>query len=331
MLCIALASLTLFSLASCSFDKTNVKESTTTTTKNEKDDPSNSDEKPNDDEVKEITPATWMSAVDDETSLGSIAMPGTHDSGATKEPLSGTAKCQNLTIEEQLNIGVRYFDIRLRRENGKLNIYHGSINQDLSFEEVLNACYTFLETNPSEALIMCIKEEYDATGSNSAFDVMVKKHIDAKKDAWYLENKVPNMGDARGKIVLMRRYGTSGTFGFNASSGWQDNTTFTLKSGLVTLKCQDYYDDESADKKWEEIDGFFGQMKPKKNTYYLNNTSGYVSGLFGIPNILKISDEINPKLLTKLTEEKPDVVGIIATDFINAEIANAIYSLNFDN
>ncbi len=272
----------------------------------------------------------FMSGIADSTSLSKIVLPGTHDSGATKDMiLSGTAKCQNLTIAEQLNAGVRYFDIRLKRENGVLKVYHGTVDQKLTFEEVTTAFYEFLQANPSEALIVCIKEETEASGTNDNFDVMVKKHIDKNGSYWFTGSYIPTLGQVRGKIVLMRRYGTSGAYGFNASSGWSDNTTFTLTQGSYKLAVQDYYDNESADKKWESVEAFFAQMKaPQSNTYYLNNTSGYKSNFLGIPNINTIANSVNPKLSTYL-DSADGIVGIIATDFMSAELAEKIWQLNF--
>ncbi|MBN2842929.1 MAG: hypothetical protein JXM68_07555, partial [Sedimentisphaerales bacterium] len=49
----------------------------------------------------------WMAAQKDISLLSQLSIPGTHDSGARFEPIGGTAKCQNLTIAEQLAIGVR--------------------------------------------------------------------------------------------------------------------------------------------------------------------------------------------------------------------------------
>ena len=75
-------------------------------------------------EPEKTTPVTsvsytltdWMSAVNDSLKLSAISIPGTHDSGARYDPplLSGTAKCQDLTIREQLNAGTRFLDIRCR-------------------------------------------------------------------------------------------------------------------------------------------------------------------------------------------------------------------------
>jgi len=274
------------------------------------------------------TASNWMSAIPDTTPLNNIAIPGTHDSGATIDMIiSGTAKCQTLTIAEQLEAGVRFFDIRLRRVNGELHVYHGYVDQKLTFDQVLGACYTFLENNPGEALIVCIKEEYDATGTNGAFDAMVAAKINENASAWYTGTTIPTLGSVRGKIVLMRRYGTSGSFGINASSGWTDNTTFTLNTGAFTLSVQDYYRNVSADGKWIAVTAMFQKMKYQANTLYLNFTSGYVSGT--IPNINTIKDGVNPKLIEYLNTA-PDFVGVVVVDFVTPEIAKLIIDVNFD-
>lgn len=275
------------------------------------------------------TAKSWMGALPDATFLNDIAMPGTHDSGATKDYiLAGTAKCQSLSIAEQLALGVRFFDIRLRRVDGELHVYHGYVDQELSFDEVLSACYAFLAENPSEALMMCIKEEYDASGTNGAFDAMVSAKIKENAAYWHTTPAVPTLGAVRGKIVLMRRYSTSGSFGINASSGWRDNATFTLNTGSSTLSVQDYYNNESADAKWAAVTAMFPKMQYKKNVYYLNYTSGYKAGMLDIPNINTIKDSVNPKLIEYL-KTAPDFVGVVVVDFVTDEIASLVYEVNF--
>ncbi len=273
------------------------------------------------------TAKSWMGALPDATFLNDIAIPGTHDSGATKDfILAGTAKCQSLSIAEQLAVGVRFFDIRLRRVDGELHVYHGYVDQKLTFDEVLSACYAFLTENPSEALIMCVKEEYDASGTNSAFDAMVLAKIKENAAYWHTTPSVPTLGAVRGKIVLMRRYSTSGNLGINASSGWTDNATFTLNTGSAVLSVQDRYRNESADEKWSAVSAMFQKMQYKKNVYYINFTSGYVGD--SIPNINTIKDGVNPKLIEYL-KTAPDFVGIMVVDFVTDEIASLVYEVNF--
>ncbi|MDO4364395.1 MAG: phosphatidylinositol diacylglycerol-lyase, partial [Clostridia bacterium] len=55
----------------------------------------------------------WMSGIKDDTAISDISMPGTHDSGTQNVDLPIWSKTQSLSISEQLNIGVRYFDLRL--------------------------------------------------------------------------------------------------------------------------------------------------------------------------------------------------------------------------
>lgn len=276
------------------------------------------------------TAKSWMGAIPDATPLNNIAIPGTHDSGATKDMiLSGTAKCQTLSIADQLNAGVRFFDIRLRRVNGSLHVYHGQVDQKLTFDEVLTACYTFLADNPTEVLMMSIKEEYDASGTNGAFHTMVANKIGENANYWHTSGAIPQIGTVRGKIVLVRRYSGTSNFGINASSGWTDNATFSTSAGTCLLSVQDYYNNDSADAKWNAITAMFQKMKYQKSTYYLNFTSGYKGSSLGIPNINTIKNAINPKLIEYL-KTSPDFVGIVIVDFVTDEIANLIYEVNFD-
>ena len=273
----------------------------------------------------------FLSKIADNTPLSQIALPGTHDSGATRDFfIPSTARCQWMSITKQLNAGVRYMDIRLTRVKGKLDVYHGPAYQGISFEDVVDDVLEFLEENPSETLIMCIKEESDPKGENpDELCDMVKAVIDANSSKWFTENRIPNLGEVRGKIVLMRRYWSDCEIGFNAYYGWADNTTFTLESGNNKLACQNHYQLENYQQKWESISNFFQQMQnASPDTYYLNNTSGYIPGLFDIPNLNKICKPINPLLLAHLQNTK-DVKGIIACDHITKEIAKEIIALNF--
>jgi len=80
----------------------------------------------------------WMSSLNGSLSLSQFSIPGTHDSMALYEPVSGTAKCQNLSLGDQLNAGVRFIDIRCRHINNAFAIHHGSIYENANFDDVLN-------------------------------------------------------------------------------------------------------------------------------------------------------------------------------------------------
>ena len=58
-----------------------------------------------------------MENLTDEADIRTILYPGTHDSGTYKlggSPIDRFAKCQNLSIREQLEAGIRFIDIRVK-------------------------------------------------------------------------------------------------------------------------------------------------------------------------------------------------------------------------
>ena len=52
----------------------------------------------------------WMSYIKDDINVNEIVMPGSHDAGSYKMVWLG--ETQNFNIEQQLEMGVRYFDLR---------------------------------------------------------------------------------------------------------------------------------------------------------------------------------------------------------------------------
>ena len=63
----------------------------------------------------------WMKNINDEVLVNEIIMPGSHDAGSYKMVWLG--ETQQFSIEKQLQMGVRYFDIRVNKvDNNFLNI-----------------------------------------------------------------------------------------------------------------------------------------------------------------------------------------------------------------
>lgn len=54
----------------------------------------------------------WMQYLPDDMQISQINMPGTHDSGTRYVEYSDVAKCQSRSIPEQMDDGIRVFDIR---------------------------------------------------------------------------------------------------------------------------------------------------------------------------------------------------------------------------
>ena len=118
-----------------------------------------------------INPSRWMEELPDDSDFSTILYPGTHDSGTynltpSNNDFSWASKCQDLSIREQLAIGIRYVDIRVKYCNDPnmpppddrlpgiwnrrlqsvnfsdakyaLCIYHGSAYANLNFGDIQN-------------------------------------------------------------------------------------------------------------------------------------------------------------------------------------------------
>ncbi len=274
---------------------------------------------------------SWMAGLQDNISLSKISIPGTHDSGARIDApvVTGTAKTQDLSIAEQLNAGVRFLDIRCRHIDNSFTIHHGAIYQNLNFDDVLNACYAFLENHPSETIIMSVKEEHDASNTTRSFESTFDSYVQKNPSKWDLGTNIPTLGEVRGKIRLLRRFSAGTAKGINATS-WADNTTFEINNPGAQLKVQDYYKVTNNDDKWNSISNLLGEAKNStSDRLFINFTSGYKPGIFGIPSIPTVSNAINPKLKTFFQSNTKGSYGIMPIDFVNAELAELIVKTNF--
>ncbi|MEN7546326.1 phosphatidylinositol-specific phospholipase C [Rapidithrix thailandica] len=274
----------------------------------------------------------WMSALNGNLKLSELSIPGTHDSGARYDHplLSGSAKCQDLTIGEQLEAGTRFLDIRCRHIGDAFTIHHGVVYQHMNFTDVLNYCFNFLNANPTESIVMSIKEEHEPENNTRSFEATLESYLQANPDKWYLAENVPALEQVRGKIVLLRRFSANNTpKGINATA-WQDNTTFEINTPQALLKVQDVYQVPDNNQKWNSIESLLNEAKTgNADRLYINFTSGYKPGWFGIPNIPTVSDAINPKVSNYFSTPAKGRFGIIPMDFAEASRNARIVEANF--
>ncbi|MGM3175703.1 phosphatidylinositol-specific phospholipase C [Dickeya lacustris] len=273
---------------------------------------------------------SWMSNLCDEKYLYELCIPGTHDSCALYAQ-NTFSKCQNYGITSQLNLGVRFLDIRCAvSPTGELLVYHGPIYQHISMDEVLDEVAQFIERNPSETIIMSLKEEGDKN-PNFCTIFLNSYYINNKYcELFYQETTVPKLKDARKKIVLIRRF-DSGTreLGINAYSGWKDNSAFFLINGECTLAVQDLYNPTELEQKKEAIKKLLSHDEKYNKNLIMNFSSGY-EGTPTPNGPENFSNKINPWLYDFLRKNENQWKGIIAMDFPilnNDSISNHISSL----
>jgi len=248
--------------------------------------------------------SSWMKGISDSTSLGRLTLPGTHNSGATYSPegdVLGMVICQDQTLAQQLNSGVRFLDIRCRVENGVFTIHHGPVYQLINFGDVLNTCSTFLSNNPSETVLMRIKQEYSEDNAEFA-RVFNENYYPSYEGILYTAQSTPLLGDVRGKIVIVS----------NASG----------VPGLPWNNVQDNYDPSWIEEKIQSISASLDSA--------ISNHGNGDSALFynfvskqGIPLVQSIgqaAQKLNPETINLIAQKRPPVatgLGVIAMDFPN--------------
>lgn len=191
----------------------------------------------------------WMKYVDNNKFLDELSIPGTHDSGTCSvdndtEPQSSQAKCQQDYIPTQLLEGVRYFDIRLGKGENP-GIDHGAcylLKKDGNFmhlSDVVGYFNTFLSENPTEALIMLVSRGNDEA-TDESLTTALGKVFDENPDLFYTSSRIPTLGEVRGKIVLLRRFGLAGnsvsshTWGLDLTQ-WDDKIAAHTDSTSMCL------------------------------------------------------------------------------------------------
>ena len=140
--------------------------------------------------------------------------------------------------------GVRYFDIRLGKGENP-GIDHGAcylLKKDGNFmhlSDVIGYFNTFLSENPTEALIMLVSRG-NGEATNESLTTAFGKVLDENPDLFYTSSRIPTLGEVRGKIVLLRRFGLAGnsvsshTWGLDLTQ-WDDKIAAHTDSTSMCL------------------------------------------------------------------------------------------------
>lgn len=212
--------------------------------------------------------SSWMRSLKDETPLSALSIPGTHNSPTCHRALP-SVRCQSASPPEQLQNGVRFFDIRVQPESPEdlskdgLILVHSvfpiSLTGPKYLRGLIDEVFTFLDQNPSETVIMSIKREGTGNATDAQLSRILRDHYAGDVNRWFTAPRIPTLGEARHKIVLIRRFGLEeglkseweGAGWCIDAEHWADNTpNATCPSGDICV--QDFYEvgeTENIDKK----------------------------------------------------------------------------------
>lgn len=272
----------------------------------------------------------WQAALADTTHVAKVLLPGTHDAGAymTRGSLILT---QSLTIQEQLQAGVRVFDIRLRAvDNERLEIYHGISAQGLYFQEdVLEVCRVFLQAHPAEFLVFSLKKEGKNINSPKGYQGLLHEMF-AKPNYTSLFaphfRKDLRVKELRGKILLLHRDFIGQEAPGAYCQVWKDATSFqsTLVDNSTQKTAKAFIEDNykiptlfDIDQKWEAIQKnlVLSANSNSSNDWFITFSSG--TSAFVHP--ITAARRINPKLEKFLQKQNQNYRGVIFMDFVKNE------------
>ena len=162
-------------------------------------------------------------------------------------------QCQSLPTSSkpdalltQLRSGIRAIDIRLSIIDNKLITFHGLYPERTPFSVILNTLHQFLTgEGKSECIIVSIKQEDNAS---PVFSQLVQSDMAASpggQDLWFTEsNRIPTLGEVRGKCILFSRFGDLSTGGLGIHPDiWPDSLKdgFEWNCGDTKVKVSDWY------------------------------------------------------------------------------------------
>ncbi|XP_052219616.1 1-phosphatidylinositol phosphodiesterase-like isoform X2 [Dreissena polymorpha] len=151
--------------------------------------------------------AYWMSYVPDSKFLSELSIPGTHNtmSYAYDGKITGLwVRCQSLLLSIQLNMGVRFLDIRCQASNGEMLLKHGGYNLG-KLTDTLTGCVNFLQTHPRECVILRIAQE-NSNLEGLDFRDALEPFLDRFARHILKKRSMPTLGEARGKMVILADY-----------------------------------------------------------------------------------------------------------------------------
>lgn len=274
----------------------------------------------------QLNKVEWMKTIQDTLLISKLSIPGTHDSGAK---IGGPSlQTQDIGVLEQLQSGIRAFDIRLQKKDDKLGVFHSHAFQNIYWEEdVLSTFISFLDKYPSETLIVSLKKE---GGKLEDYSSLLSVSLrDSAYQRYFLTDFHPDLSlsDCRGKILFLHRDSVMENYPGAVCIGWQDNTSCLLtlcsSSGIKgSALLQDEYQyesDKEADKKIKACIRNFDRIcagTASSNLWGISFMSA--TGLpLGTP--IAFAGKVNGSVVNYLRGKNKRNCGIVFIDFIDRQ------------
>jgi 1-phosphatidylinositol phosphodiesterase len=184
-------------------------------------------------------------------------------------------------------------DIRIVLVDGVLTAYHGATPERATFTSILESICSYLESpkGKSEIVIVSIMEEASFMPGSPLFSTLVRDAIlstPSRRSLWFLENRIPTLGEVRGKAIMFSRFGRNG-------EGW--------KGGLegIGIHPTTWPDNRREGFEW-----------------MLKDTRVRTQDWYGIPSFLSIPEKYEAAVQMLIPKPAPDGKKDLAITFLSA-------------
>lgn len=302
---------------------------------------------PTDPDKPQVAATNWMTLLDDNTKVALLTIPGTHD--AATSTCSAMGKCQTLTIPQQLECGVRAFDLRPTMDNNNTlgNIYHTILDTGVSMADAMMYFDNFLKAHPGEGIIVLMRYESERQIFGSISEDYYKSAM--KNFLWDNKiyqsrmaafNKSMTMKDLRGRILIISRNDLSPVSTFEtAYTQWSHSNSVGEAlyiygtGGLGRIYVQDMYstaqngNSSEADflaKKKELVCKLMDITVPfregDQNNWVINYCSGYAGSALASDSYAKNAASTNPATLEHIRANTgKGFTGIVMMDYAGTD------------
>ncbi|KAJ7762654.1 PLC-like phosphodiesterase [Mycena metata] len=315
----------------------------------------------------------WMAKFPDHTKLVDMNLPGTHDAATWDYSAARQAelikytgpirdsvffRCQERSLLQALNDGIRVFDLRLGYNPGNdtIGFYHGvaMLGPTTTLQDVLYGLYHWLVAHPSETILVSINQE---EGSKTLYDRKFEEILfatlnnDVGKRFWLpAAGELGTLGAARAKLVLLQRF----TYQFLSSPPANpfgihlDAAQWTPNGGNINLTYNEtpkrvaYIQDtfmplvpphSSADanitSKFQAVTGHLEKAMSRRSEgeveepLYISFASAHANADLITPNVIALGNAstagMNERLLPWFKNNKGNRFGIVFLDFYHSE------------
>ncbi|KAI9772608.1 MAG: hypothetical protein M1839_002421 [Geoglossum umbratile] len=265
--------------------------------------------------------------------LSSLALPSTHDSHATAGNIksivryTGLGDCQAVGVKEQLEMGVRCFDLRI---GVGLHLRHGLVPLSGYLRDVLNVMSQFLDAHPSETIMFQAKRDQNGAPGAESAPHEVRELVRSYPRGQVLDAQ-PTLADCIGKMVLYHDGGVG---------AWKPCESDGVRpTGQGRNDLEERWDQVQKHLEWVTTnrkidDGLWWTVSCAAETISRWNTESKLKVVIGLVEITRpfaFANYLIPLTLDWLVHHRGQgTLGRVELDFASDQIVHEILLWNFD-